>query len=65
MEELPNIVFTLWLPPPPYNVGKDYYEDLTLIEYRSLLKRVFKETFRVFVHGGRACINIANLGRKP
>jgi len=50
---------------PPYNVGKDYYDNLSLKEYRELLKRVFKETFRVLVPGGRACINIANLGRKP
>ncbi|MBA4380839.1 MAG: SAM-dependent methyltransferase, partial [Anaerolinea sp.] len=27
--------------------------------------RVWKETLRVLVPGGRACINIANLGRKP
>jgi len=29
------------------------------------LKRVFSEVKRVLVPGGRACINIANLGRKP
>jgi site-specific DNA-methyltransferase (adenine-specific) len=29
------------------------------------VKAVFKETYRVLVTGGRACINIANLGRKP
>jgi modification methylase len=50
---------------PPYNVGKDYDQDLSVKEYRSLLKQIFKETFRVLVYGGRACINIANLGRKP
>ena len=50
---------------PPYNVTKDYDEDLTLHEYLELLGNVFSETFRVLVHGGRACINVANLGRKP
>ena len=30
-----------------------------------MLHRVFLETYRVLVNGGRACINIANLGRKP
>jgi site-specific DNA-methyltransferase (adenine-specific) len=50
---------------PPYNAGKDYDENLSLDEYRSLLRRVFIETYRVLVSGGRACINIANLGRKP
>ncbi len=50
---------------PPYNVGKDYDEDLTLDQYCSFLKRVWAEVQRVLVPGGRACINIANLGRKP
>lgn len=30
-----------------------------------LLKNVFTETYRVLVNGGRACINVANVGRKP
>ena len=30
-----------------------------------MLRRVFSETYRVLVNGGRACVNIANLGRKP
>ena len=34
-------------------------------EYLLLLKNVFSETYRVLVTGGRACINIANVGRKP
>ena len=50
---------------PPYNVGKDYDEDLSINEYLSFLQEVFQETYRVLVPGGRACINIANLGRKP
>ncbi|MCK4459316.1 MAG: site-specific DNA-methyltransferase, partial [Methanosarcinales archaeon] len=31
----------------------------------NFLKSVWKEVHRVLVPGGRACINIANLGRKP
>jgi modification methylase len=65
MDELPEHSVHLMVTSPPYNVGKDYDQDLSIKEYRSLLKRVFKETFRVLVYGGRACINIANLGRKP
>lgn len=30
-----------------------------------LLHRVFSEVQRVLVDGGRACINVANLGRRP
>lgn len=65
MSELPNNSIHLMVTSPPYNVGKEYDEDLSLTEYKALLKRVFKETYRVLVPGGRACINIANLGRKP
>ncbi len=65
MAELPDNSVHLMVTSPPYNVGKDYDNDLSLDEYRSLLKRIFKETHRVLVPGGRACINIANLGRKP
>ena len=50
---------------PPYNVGKDYDEDFTLSEYIDFLSKVWKEVYRVLVPGGRVCINIANLGRKP
>ncbi len=65
MDELPDNSIHLMVTSPPYNVTKDYDDDLTLEEYRALLRRVFAETFRVLVHGGRACINVANLGRKP
>ena len=65
MEELPDSSVHLMVTSPPYNVGKEYDENLTLEEYRVFLKRVWKEVYRVLVPGGRACINIANLGRKP
>lgn len=65
MEELPNNSVHLMVTSPPYNVGKEYDENLTLKEYREFLKRVWKEICRVLVPGGRVCINIANLGRKP
>ena len=65
MEELPANSVHLMVTSPPYNVGKEYDENLTLQEYRQFLKRVWKEVYRTLVPGGRACINIANLGRKP
>ncbi|MBW2038061.1 MAG: site-specific DNA-methyltransferase [Deltaproteobacteria bacterium] len=65
MEELPDDSIHLMVTSPPYNVGKEYDEDLTLEEYRAFLKRVWAEVYRVLVPGGRVCINIANLGRKP
>lgn len=65
MEELPDCSVHLMITSPPYNVGKEYDKDLTLEEYRTFLKNVWKEVKRVLVPGGRVCINIANLGRKP
>jgi site-specific DNA-methyltransferase (adenine-specific) len=65
MKELPNNSVHLMITSPPYNVTKEYDNDLTLTEYLQLLENSFRETYRVLVNGGRACINIANLGRKP
>jgi modification methylase len=65
MSELPDRSVHLMITSPPYNVRKEYDADLTLDEYRDLLRRVFRETYRVLVAGGRACVNVANLGRKP
>jgi len=65
MTKIPDNSVHLMITSPPYNASKDYDEDLTLDEYLLMLERVFTETYRVLVHGGRACINVANLGRKP
>jgi site-specific DNA-methyltransferase (adenine-specific) len=65
MKELPDSSVHLMVTSPPYNVGKDYDENLTLEEYLGFLRGVWSETRRVLVPGGRACINVANLGRKP
>jgi len=65
MDELPSSSIHLMVTSPPYNVGKDYDNNLTLNEYRNFLKRVWSDVYRVLVPGGRVCINIANLGRKP
>lgn len=64
MDELPDDSIHLMVTSPPYNVGKEYDENLTLTDYRGLLKRVFSELHRVLVPGGRVCVNVANLGRK-
>jgi site-specific DNA-methyltransferase (adenine-specific) len=65
MAELPDNSVHLMVTSPPYNVGKEYDEDMTLVEYRDLLSAVWKEVYRVMVPGGRVCLNVANLGRKP
>jgi len=65
MRQLPDNSIHLMVTSPPYNAGKEYDADLSLGEYLGLLERVWAEVYRVLVPGGRACVNIANLGRKP
>lgn len=65
MDLLPDCSVHLMVTSPPYNVGKEYDEDLTLDDYLEMLAAVFRETYRVLVPGGRACVNVANLGRRP
>ena len=65
MCELPDRSVDLMITSPPYNVGKEYDEDLSIEEYTEFLGRVFAECHRVLVDGGRACVNVANIGRKP
>ena len=65
MKQLPDNSVHLMVTSPPYNVGKDYDSDLDLEEYKALLEGVMAETYRVLVEGGRACVNIANVGRSP
>jgi len=65
MKEVPNNSINLMITSPPYNASKEYDQDLTLKEYLSLLEKVFTDVYRVLVNGGRACVNVANLGRKP
>ncbi len=65
MIHIPGNSVHLMITSPPYNVRKDYDHNLSLQEYMEMLEKVFLETYRVLVDGGRACINIANLGRKP
>jgi site-specific DNA-methyltransferase (adenine-specific) len=65
MRELPDASVHLMVTSPPYNAGKEYDKDLDLNQFRGMLRRVWAETLRVLVPGGRASINVANLGRKP
>ena len=65
MSMIPDYGVGLAFTSPPYNVGKDYEDDLSLQEYLELIRNVAKEVYRVLRPGGRFIVNIANLGRKP
>src|SRR3972149_2625779 len=53
MDEIPDHSIHLMVTSPPYNVKKEYDEDLSLEEYRTLLKSVLEEVYRVLTAGGR------------
>mgnify|MGYP003327374881 CR=1 FL=1 len=65
MSIIPDSSVHLVVTSPPYNVGKEYDEDLSLDSYIKMLTDVFSETYRVMILGGRICVNIANVGRRP
>lgn len=65
MSELPDNSIALMVTSPPYHVGKDYDSSGSFEEYLGLLEAVFAETYRVLQPGGRAVVNVANLGRRP
>lgn len=65
MDALPDRCVHLMVTSPPYNVGKEYDDNLSVSDHLDLISSVLSETYRVLVTGGRACVNIANIGRKP
>src|SRR5438270_5471493 len=57
---------------PPYYSAKEYEEEMgvghipaSYLDYLGMLHAVFAESWRVLEPGGRICVNVANLGRKP
>ena len=53
MGELPDRSIHLMVTSPPYNVGKDYDDDLTHAQFMTLIGNVMRETYRVLVDGGQ------------
>jgi len=67
MKQIPDESVHLAITSPPYNVGKNYdnhNDKMNYQEYLDWLTKVWKETQRVLVPGGRFCLNIAPTGIK-
>ena len=65
MAVIPEQSVSLAFTSPPYNVGKDYDDNMPLERYLALIRAVAEQVYRVLQPGGRYIVNIANLGRKP
>lgn len=65
MRPIPDNSIGLMFTSPPYHVGKDYDTDDDWGAFLDMLGRVFAECHRVLEPGGKAVVNVANLGRKP
>jgi DNA modification methylase len=72
MSQIADNSIALVVTSPPYFAGKEYETALdegdvptSYIDYLELLAAVFSECNRVLEPGGRMCVNVANLGRKP
>ena len=67
MLKVPNNSIHLAITSPPYNVGKAYdnhFDKMEYQEYLNWLHKVWRETKRVLVPGGRFALNIAPTGIK-
>ena len=67
MRQIPGNSIHLAITSPPYNVGKDYdnhNDKMSYHDYLNWLYKVWKETKRVLVPGGRFALNIAPTGIK-
>jgi site-specific DNA-methyltransferase (adenine-specific) len=72
MADVPDNSVALVVTSPPYFAGKEYEAALgtgvvpgDYVEFLAMLRDVFAECRRVLEPGGRICVNVANLGRKP
>jgi site-specific DNA-methyltransferase (adenine-specific) len=70
--DLPDCSVALWLSSPPYFSGRQYEEELgvghvpaSYLEYLDMLHAALVEAWRVLEDGGRLCLNLAGLGRRP
>lgn len=67
MANIPNNSIHLAITSPPYNVGKNYdnhNDRMNYQEYLDWLEKVWRETKRVLIPGGRFALNIAPTGIK-
>jgi len=58
MRKIPAESIDLVITSPPYNVGKEYEDNLTPDEYYNFILSVLKEILRILKPAGRVCWNV-------
>jgi site-specific DNA-methyltransferase (adenine-specific) len=65
MPDLPNNCVSMIITSPPYNVGLEYDDCLSLEKYLDFMESIFKDCYRVLIDGGRIAVNCADINRSP
>jgi len=65
LKQIPSNEASLVFTSPPYNIGKEYEERLTLDEYRDLMRTVIAECVRIVRPGGSICFQVGNYMAGP
>lgn len=65
LRRIPSETASLVFTSPPYNLGKEYEERVTLEEYRDLMRRVIAECVRIVRPGGSICFQVGNFMAGP
>src|SRR5436190_6961405 len=60
LSKIPDGAAQLVITSPPYNVGKEYEQNLTLDGYIELQRRVISECARITRAGGSICWQVGN-----
>src|SRR5216683_7803742 len=60
LRKIPDASVQLVITSPPYNVGKEYEEDLKIEDYLKLQRMVIAECVRITRPGGSICWQIGN-----
>src|ERR1700731_634182 len=60
LRKIPDATVQLVITSPPYNVGKEYEQDLTIEDYLKLQRTVIEECVRITRPGGSICWQVGN-----
>lgn len=60
LKQIPDEASTLIVTSPPYNIGKEYEEEISLEEYYKEQRKVIHECYRILASRGSICWQVGN-----